>query len=389
MTEATEPFPAGRRLGRRGFLGAAAAVGVPPAVRGVPTAPVPVAAADPAPGAGVAAAVPAAGRSAARLLAVPGGHRDVPWIRDALQTALELELATLPPYLCAWWSIRDRSDPAARLIQGIVYDEMFHMALVCNLLVAVGGRPSIVDGVMSYPGPLPGGVREDLTVRLAGLGHDFVRDVMMGIELPEAPVARVAGPPSIGSFYDGLAAAFEEAAPELAADGQLRQRIGPNMLEPVARPSDVARVIETVKEQGEGTSTSPECSLGREMLGHYYAFGEIYHERMLERVDGVWEYSGDPLPFPDVRPMGVVPADGWPSPERRVRRLLHQCDALFTTVLRELEAAWDGGGHRALGRAVAAMRSMEKPATALMDIPVPGTDRTYGPQFRPLSDPAS
>jgi hypothetical protein len=372
MTEATEPIRTERLLGRRGFLGAAA--GAVPAVLG------------PAGTAGAAAeptrAAPAHG-SVARLLAVPGEQRDLPWIQDALQTALALELATIPPYLCGWWSIRDRSSAPARLIQEIVHDEMFHMALVCNMLVAVGGRPRVVEAAMAYPSRLPGGVRQDLTVYLGGLSRDSVRDVMMGIERPEKPMTRGAGAPSIGAFYAALTAAFEEVDPPLSADGQLRQRIGADLLEPVGRLSDVARAVETIREQGEGTTVSPDSAVGRSMLGHYYAFGEIYNERLLRQVDGAWEYSGDPLPFPDVRPMAVVPAGGWPSPARAVRRLLDQCDAHYTTVLTELEAAWDGGGHRALGRAIGAMRSLERPATRLMDIPVPGTEQTYGPQFRP------
>jgi hypothetical protein len=364
-----------------GPAGAAGAAGAAAESAGADTAR-PASGPEPA-GPAPAGSAPARG-AVVRLLAVPDEHRDLPWIEEALQTALALELATIPPYLCAWWSVRDRSAAPARLIQDIVHDEMLHMALICNMLVAVGSRPRVVEAAMEYPGRLPGGVREDLTVYLGGLSRDSVRDVMMGIERPERPLTRGVGAPSIGSFYTALTAAFEEVNPPLATDGQLRQRIGADLLEPVGRLSDVARAVETIKEQGEGTAVSPDSSVGRSMLGHYYAFGEIYNERLLRQVDGVWEYSGDALPFPDVRPMAVVPAGGWPSPARAVRRLLDQCDAHYTTVLTALEAAWDGGGHRDLGRAIGAMRSLERPATRLMDIPVPGTEQTYGPQFRPV-----
>lgn len=82
-------------------------------------------------------------QSVARLLAVPEESRRDDWLRAALQVAVALELSTIPPYLCGWWSIRDRGSEAARLIRRIVGDEMFHLGVVCNLLVAVGGRPRI------------------------------------------------------------------------------------------------------------------------------------------------------------------------------------------------------------------------------------------------------
>ena len=34
------------------------------------------------------------------LMAAAPETRDLPWLQSALQAALELELATLPPYLC-------------------------------------------------------------------------------------------------------------------------------------------------------------------------------------------------------------------------------------------------------------------------------------------------
>ncbi len=45
--------------------------------------------------------------------------------------------------------------------------------------------------------------------------------------------------------------------------------------------------------------------------------------------------------------------------------------------------AWDSDGPGSLDVAVRAMRRMETPALELMEIPIPDTDRTYGPSFRP------
>ncbi|MFC8570084.1 ferritin-like protein [Streptomyces sp. NPDC057245] len=364
-------------LGRRTFMTSAAAL----------TAAGPLSAAGPARAAGRpanGAQVPSGPRSVAGLLAVPGAGRGVDWLREALQVAVALELATIPPYLCGWWSVGDRGSQVARLIRRIVGDEMYHMGVVCNLLVAVGGRPRISDAAPVYPGPLPGGVRDDVNVYLSGLDRPFVRDVMMAIEAPEEPLARsMRNSPSIGRFYDEVLAAFRAVAPELSARGQLSEHIGSDVLEPVTDLDAVERAIEAVKEQGEGTTSSPEDAFGDDHPAHYYAFGEIYHGRQLRRTDDGWEFTGAPVPFPDARPMARVPAGGWPAPSEQVQGLLDQFDTAYAKVLSTLETAWAGGDARTLRSAVRTMGGLEGTALKLMETQIPDAPGTYGPQFRP------
>ncbi|MEU3856004.1 ferritin-like protein [Streptomyces sp. NPDC028722] len=378
---------------RRSFLASAALVAAAqvPAADPVRAAdPDPAGVPDPAGGPGQAGALPECGppggpgcRSVAGLLAVPEADRGVGWLRQALEAAVALELATLPPYLCAWWSVGDRRGEAARLIRRVIGDEMYHLGAVCNLLVAVGGRPRIRESAPTYPGPLPGGVRSGLKVYLSGLTRSFVHDVMMAIEAPDTPLARAADrSPSIGDFYGDLLKAFREAAPELSARGQLSSRIGSDELEPVRSLDDVERSIAIVKEQGEGTASSPADSVQDDHPAHYYAFAEIYHGRQLRRTDHGWHFTGAPVPFPDARPMARVPAGGWPHPPQRVRQLLDRFDRTYATVLDKLDAAWSGGGASAMGAAVHAMRAMEEPAVELMEITIPDAPGNYGPQFR-------
>ena len=102
-------------------------------------------------------------------------------------------MATIPPYLCAMWSIKDPADPVRSMIRDIVLEEMSHMGTACNMLTAVGGTPVVntADVVPTYPGPLPGGVHADLVVSLSGLTKDVVKSTFMEIELPESgPVWR-------------------------------------------------------------------------------------------------------------------------------------------------------------------------------------------------------
>jgi hypothetical protein len=68
------------------------------------------------------------------LMAVPAAAHDIDWLKATLQSAIELEFATIPPYLCAYWSIKSGINPAALLIRTIAFEEMLHFGLACNLL---------------------------------------------------------------------------------------------------------------------------------------------------------------------------------------------------------------------------------------------------------------
>ena len=85
----------------------------------------------------------------------------IAWLRDALQLAIQLELSTLPPYLIARWTIKEPNTPVERSIRVVTREEMSHLGLACNLLVAIGGTPLIADErvVPRYPTKLPGNVR--------------------------------------------------------------------------------------------------------------------------------------------------------------------------------------------------------------------------------------
>jgi hypothetical protein len=79
-----------------------------------------------------------------QLMNVPKEARGTWWLRTSLQRAIELEFSTIPPYLCAMWSIRTgRTDPVYQIIETVVKQEMLHMGLACNMLVAIDGRPRI------------------------------------------------------------------------------------------------------------------------------------------------------------------------------------------------------------------------------------------------------
>ncbi len=323
------------------------------------------------------------------LMRVQENQRDLKWIKDALQAAVALEIATMPPYLCAYWSIKDTSGTNATVagtIRQVLLEEMLHMGLACNMLNAVGGTPAIVGAAsaITYPGPLPGGVRQELTVGLGGLTKQRVRDVFMEIEMPENPLARADDAyPTIGAFYAALLTAFQTEQPAISPIRQVTTTVGGYPLFAITNLQDVERAITLICEQGEGTSTEPNPD-GE--LAHYYQFGEMYHGRRLvyDASTKKWDWTGAEVPFPaqaNLRPMGELPAGGWPNPSEQVSQMLDTFNAAYRAMLVMLDEAWTNGS--SVGQAIGAMYGLRAKAIVLMDTPnpsAPGT--TYGPDFR-------
>ena len=338
------------------------------------------------------------------------GDARLAWLHDALDAAIKLEFSTIPPYLCALWSIEDQSSPVADSIRRIVQEEMLHMALACNMLVAVGGTPRIHEPGFApvYPGKLAGGVHPDLTVGLGPLSPEALRAFMI-IELPEVsddPATKHLrdaagidfdreGHATIGEFYDRLEAAFAAIDPEFSMD---RQIAGPLAWFPVRDLADVREAVSLIKHQGEGSDKAPtEYEDGPPEMAHFYRFLEIHVGRRIVHTlgpeGGRWDF-GEAIAAPAVAPMAPVPPGGWPgngpsAPPEAVS-LLDAFDAAYTRLLDELGHLWAEGDQGRLIHAIEAMFALQAPARALMRIPVPGRadGATYGPCFRYRPEPA-
>jgi hypothetical protein len=328
----------------------------------------------------------------------PTQQRDKAWLLDALQAAVELEFFTMPPYLTAMWSIKDETSYAAQTIREIVYEEMEHMALACNMLAALGGSPRITSqsALPVYPGPIPGpmpgGVRPDLSIGLSGLTPEVVQ-LFMQIERPEEPECVLQAPgfelhgetfTTIGAFYEAIRATFHALEGlTISVDHQISGPMAPRVIVDL---DSVDVAIHQIRVQGEGTM-SPFCYAPN--LAHYYRFQELEQQRRLlwqeETKDFRW---ADKLPFTDVYPVAPIPAGGYRvhdvAPD--VAALLHAFDDAYTHMVDELQSAWGAGGQAALLRALEWMFSLRDRARALMEVPIPGTELRYGPCFRYLGE---
>jgi hypothetical protein len=263
------------------------------------------------------------------------------------------------------------------------------------MLTAVGGKPQIT--APTYPGGLPGGVRPGLTVYLAGLSSASAA-MYMQIELPEHPLAQEAEAyPTIGAFYDAISAAFTALDPPLSTAGQISvENPGINVPDPnqpqlpdppmideplgvLATPADIKAAIATIKDQGEGTSHTPDApQFDNGELAHYYRFGEIFHGKRLIPVGDGWQFAGDPVPMPECWPVAPVPLGGYPGVAS-----VAAFDASFGTLVGQLQNAWAGGGGiDELNNAIGTMEGLYDLAATVVATPLPGGGGTnYGPDF--------
>jgi hypothetical protein len=209
-------------------------------------------------------------------------------LRTHVALATRVELSTIPPYLYAMYSIKDQRSEAARLIAAIVVEEMLHVCLTTNLLLALGGEPDFgSDAQPSYPG-LVTHRKPDLPLELRACSLDLVRDTFMAIERPQPADAIPEDDDfeTLGQFY----AALEEALDDLGAKTDLfgdhqpqRQLAKATYYDPVEfdaedsggllliHDRDTARsALDIVVHQGEGVAHDRWADPAHLELTHYY-----------------------------------------------------------------------------------------------------------------------
>jgi hypothetical protein len=258
-------------------------------------------------------------------------------LKGALQLAMRLEFATIPPYLCAQWSVKYDPDRTEGVLHRIVSQEMFHFALAGNLLTAIGGVPTIANAnfLPAYPAnELPGGIPQALPIDLKPLTKDQLA-VFMQIEHPDfPPVARLVErpPATIGAFYDTIIATFETLQPHIDPTAHA---VEVPFSKPISTIADAIRTIDRIKSEGEGVPGSPDQPSGeRAGHAHYYLFKELFVQKRLIKVDEKWSYSGAPIALPEV--YHFEPSHAQPSPSIEFNRTLSQ-------LLIDLETCWTSG----------------------------------------------
>jgi len=265
-----------------------------------------------------------------------------PDLKDALQTAMQLEFSTIPPYLCAQWSISSDPSGVADMIENIVVQEMYHFALAGNMLTAIGGAPSIANAafIPRYPtNVLPGGIPQKLAIDLKPLTPEQAQ-VFMQIEYPEfPPVALAAGPATIGAFYDTIAEGLTTINPAINPSAFA---VNSGEATPIKSIADALAAISLIKGEGEGTMGSPDQPpAGNKTFAHYYVFKEIFTQKTLvQDAAGHWSFTGAAIQFPTS--FNFQQSTATPSPSLAFNQALSQ-------LLIGLQACWTRGARPNIG----------------------------------------
>ncbi len=319
---------------------------------------------------------------------------DAEGLKYFLQNAIELEHATIPPYLTAMYSlIPGKNDEISELIRSVVIEEMLHLTIAANILVAIGGSPQIDNPafVPQYPGHLPMGIHKHLLVPIQAFTKDLVKDVFMEIEEPEHPIPvkteALAEEPefaTIGQFYQAIQKKIAQLGDGIFIVGPERQVLtwfDDERLFPIVDVKSANHAIETVVIEGEGTSTSPFESPGEP--AHYYRFGEIYYGKKLIKTDDGYAYAGAPIDFDEdgVYPMVDNPQLLTFPPGSQLALLAETFSWGYSNLLRSLHEAFNGRPDR-INTAIGLMYQLRLAAQQLLQIPLgDGSGKNAGPVF--------
>jgi len=303
---------------------------------------------------------------------------------DLLSEAAEIEHNLMCCYLYAAFSLKRESDGITadqaralagwrRSIVGVALDEMTHLALVSNLLTAVGAAPHFFrPNFPISPGYHPSGVVVALApFDGAVLDHFIYLERPEGVDLPdgegfEHSVAYERGTRSdrlmsssqdyatVGHLYRGIQKGLVELSSQYGERGLFvgnpERQIGADMmpLPGLCRVTDLASglaAIETIVRQGEGAPGDSEAS-------HFNRFISVRDEYLALE-------SSDPG-FVPARPAARNPVMRRPLDERarvwvnepETARVLDLANALYNFMLRTLSEAFGSERHTQSERGV-------------------------------------
>jgi hypothetical protein len=327
-------------------------------------------------------------------LSIKPSDRDLAWIRSALQSAIELEHATLPLYLTSMLSLTVQNYTTYNILRSVIMEEMVHMAIACNMLAILGGRPALKSISPSFPGNgLPGGAEPDVTTVMARLSKPQMKNFLR-IEMPTwlLPAKYRKEPyPSIGAFYAAIKGAIKQNAKSVEAamkanaaavaavtkgtitlldattspdapSFQVGDDIGFTTFKYPVKGSPLKQLfdaIDEITEQGEGTSTQ-DLFAGKgsqDESSHFLRFAEIYYgagyatpakktpltARTLPQF-----FKGIAIPPAEVHNTLMVPSDGYAAilkldPNREtIQSGLALVDGVYTGIMNDLDAMWNG-----------------------------------------------
>jgi CDGSH-type Zn-finger protein/uncharacterized Fe-S cluster protein YjdI len=325
-------------------------------------------------------------------------------LRQHLQWAIELEHSTLPPYLCALYSIKDgHNTEAVEVIQSVFLEEMLHLTLAANILNAVGGSPQLdKPGILpSFPTYLAHS-NEAFQVSLTKFSKEAL-EVFLQIERP----AEHDGLPeddefeTIGQFYEAIEEALRRLSRELGEEtvfsGDPARQVtdelyygGSGRIISVTDLGSALAALEEIVEQGEGLQHQEVWDGDRDMfhpereeVAHYFRFNELFLGRRYRPGDTPQsgptgeEFTVDWDAVHDMRPN---PRSGDYPEGSEIRERLDEFNHSYSSCLHLLHECFNGSP-RLLAVATGLMYGLKEEAVRLMELPSGDGKTTVGPSF--------
>ncbi len=338
-------------------------------------------------------------------------------LHDYLYKAMQLEHATVPPYLTALYSINFGTNPdATQILRVIAVEEMLHLTLAANVLNAVGGEPDPTRKgfVPPYPTPLPDG-EDDFEVSLLPFGKKALNGFLkierpamapspdkrlvkmratapgaINMVHPKDPECRYY---SIGEFYEAIVEGIEFLEGEVQKKGETiftgdrAKQVTPEYyysgsgkIIPVYDLDSARRAGKLVIEQGEGQTRDPYSDEGE--LAHYYRFLQLKLGRYY-------------LPGDTKDPTGPTFVVDWTAvqpvtpnlklaqlPEgSELRKRAEEFNRQYAEFLALLKRAYNGEPNLLLDEAVPMMFRFRDRIVELIRNPIPGLATNAGPTF--------
>lgn len=327
-------------------------------------------------------------------------------VQAKLQKAIELELAAIPPYLTAYYSIKPAFNvESAKIIKSVIIEEMLHITLASNLLIAIGGKVALrEDNIPHYPLMLEFEDGEtfrerEFEVDLAPFSKKTL-DVFMQIELPGwqpeddwlSPKGdfKVEGY-TIGQFYESIRKDLQELCDEFGEaevfSGNPEHQISEKFYWPgggkpieVTDMESASKAIDDIVEQGEGATGDSKDDKkimfsDLENVAHYFRFCEIYHGKYYQAGDDPHKApTGDEMPvdFEAIYPIRTNCKSGYFAEGSDLWELNNEFNRLYSGMLLQLEEGFNGKPQLVFNAIMNGIKELNLVASKIVALPIPG-----------------
>lgn len=307
-------------------------------------------------------------------------------LREHLQLAIKVELATIPPYLYALYSIEDPASVSAKYIRSIVTEEMLHAILMANVMLGVGGDPKFYDPdiMPTYPAPWPNKIPE-LILHLEPCTAEVVTRTFLSIEAPGSPEAPDQPDyyESQGQFYHAVEQGIRrlDAETDLFANPQRdRQLYDPSGYSAVKYDEEASgglvvvdslesalAAAEVAIHQGEGVHAERYADPAQRELTHYSKFVSL--------VDGSFDIGA-------IRPLVTNPTlAAMPANVQEVAEYSNALYSYLFVIIDRMLAAEYESRHELVGVLYGVMVGMLAPTCRYLTTMPAVDDRYWGPPF--------